>query len=130
MTISKDLRQRVVTAYMDGKGTMDEIADIFGISKISVKRWVKIYRNTGEYMTGRISEGRPRTYTPEDEVAIIALFEEYKSLTLVDASDIYCTQTGKRFHTEIISRILRYNNWTRKKRVYVPLNNKPKRFKS
>ena len=45
-------------------------------------------------MTGRISEGRPRTYTPEDEVAIIALFEEQKSLTLVDASDIYCTQTG------------------------------------
>ena len=88
MTISKDLRQRVVTAYMDGKGTMDEIADIFGISKVSVKRWVKTYRNTGEYMTGRIFEGRPRTYTPEDEVAIIVLFEERKSLTLIDASDI------------------------------------------
>ena len=94
MTISKDLRQRVVTAYIDGKDTMDEIADIFVVSTISVKRWVKIYRNTGEYMTGRISEGRPRTYTPEDEVAIIALFEEHKSLMLVDASNIYCTQSN------------------------------------
>ena len=73
------------------KGTMDEMADIFGISKISVKRWVTIYRNTEEYMTGRISEGRPRTYTPEDELAIIALFEEHKSLTLFDASDILYT---------------------------------------
>ena len=34
MTISKDRRQRVVTAYMDGKGTMDEIADIFVVSTI------------------------------------------------------------------------------------------------
>ena len=124
MTISRDVRWRVVRAYLDGENTMQEIADIFKVSSKSVSRWLKIYRTTGEYMTGKVSEGRPRSYTKEDEEAILNLFREQSDLTLEKASDAYFEKTEKRFHTEVISRILQQNGWSRKKRQYLPANKK------
>ena len=62
MTISEETRERVVQAYLSGKGSMPYIADMFGISLPSVKKWVSIYRRTGTYRTGKESPGRPRLY--------------------------------------------------------------------
>ena len=37
MTISEETRERVVQAYLSGKGSMPYIADMFGVSLPSVK---------------------------------------------------------------------------------------------
>ena len=47
MRISEERRERVVQAYLSGKGSMPYIADMFGISLSSVKKWVSMYRKKG-----------------------------------------------------------------------------------
>ena len=120
MTISEEIREKVVQAYVGGKGSMPYIADMFGVSVPSVQKWVDIYRKTGTYMTGKVSQGRPRLYTKEDEEAILSLFQEDSSMTRIKASELYWEQTKKSIHTETISRILQNNGWTRKKNQYMP----------
>lgn len=41
---STDLRQRIVRAYENGVGTLDEIADIFSVARRTVARYVKLQR--------------------------------------------------------------------------------------
>jgi transposase len=41
---SADLRQKIVSAYENGEGTLDEIAAIFSIGRCSVARYLKLYR--------------------------------------------------------------------------------------
>ena len=80
MTISEETRERVVQAYLSGKGSMSYIADLFGVSLPSVKKCVSMYRKTGTYMTGKASPGIPRLYTQEEERVILSFFTEKTSL--------------------------------------------------
>ena len=115
MTISEETRERVVQAYLSGKGSMPYIADMFGVSLPSVKKWVSIYRRTGTYRTGKVSPGRPRLYTKETERVILSFFTDQTSLTIVGASLLLEEKTKTYIHAKTISRILQNNGWTRKK---------------
>ena len=42
---SEDLRQKVVCAYENGEGTLDELADIFSIGRRSIARYLKLHRS-------------------------------------------------------------------------------------
>lgn len=117
MTISKEIRRLAVTAYLEEKGSLDYISEMFGISRSSLKRWVKHYRKNGTYMTGKVSQGRPRHYTQADEEAIVTMFKENPSLTQDEASELYHQKTGMLIPSYTIARILHNQNWTRKKRL-------------
>src|SRR2546423_7796240 len=41
---STDLREKLVLAYEAGEGTLDEVADIFGVSRCTVARMMKLWR--------------------------------------------------------------------------------------
>lgn len=55
---SKDLRERVVQAYYNDVGTIPEIAELFGLGKSTVSKYLSIYRDTGDLTPGK-STGRP-----------------------------------------------------------------------
>ena len=74
MTIEEGVRWRAVETYLEGEESLAKTAERFRISPASLKRWLKLYRETGKYMTGKVSEGRPRSYTSEDEEAILKQF--------------------------------------------------------
>ena len=130
MTISKEVRRLAVTAYLEEKGSIVYIAEMFGISRSSLLRWLKHYRKNGTYMTGKVSQGRPRHYTQNDADAIIKIFKESPSLTQDDVSDLYQQQTGILIPSYTIARILRNHNWTRKKRHFAQQSKIPKEFKN
>jgi len=44
---SAQLRERALAAYEAGKGTQQEIADLFSIGIATVRRWVALQRRTG-----------------------------------------------------------------------------------
>jgi transposase len=44
---SNDLRRRIVDAYESGDYTLDEVAELFGVSLASVKNFVRRKRQTG-----------------------------------------------------------------------------------
>ena len=66
---SKDLRERIVKAYNDGKGTIADMSDMFNVSKESVNKFLKISRTTGDLTPGQ-STGRPPFLT-ENRLKII-----------------------------------------------------------
>jgi transposase len=41
--LSKELREKIVSAYERGAGTIPEVANIFGISERSVARYLQIH---------------------------------------------------------------------------------------
>ncbi len=55
---SKDLRDRVVAAYSGGVGTIAEVAELFGLGKSTVNKYLSIFRKTADLTPGK-STGRP-----------------------------------------------------------------------
>ena len=88
MTISEETRERVVQAYLSGKGSMPYIAEMFGVFVPSVKKWVSMYRRIGTFRTGNVFPGRPRLYTQETERVILSFCTEQTSLPIVGASEL------------------------------------------
>lgn len=41
---STDLREKLVLAYEEGSGTLDEVADTFGVGRCTVARMMKLWR--------------------------------------------------------------------------------------
>ena len=55
---SKDLREKIVQAYKNGIGTIMEIAELFGVNKRTVDKYLAIDRETGDLTPGKPT-GRP-----------------------------------------------------------------------
>ena len=45
---SVELRERAVAAYLDGDGTIEEVAGLFQIGPASLKRWIWLFRKQGD----------------------------------------------------------------------------------
>ena len=58
MSYSLDLRERVVDAVVEKRYTLQRAAETFGVSKSSVERWLRRYRQQGD-LSPRTSPGRP-----------------------------------------------------------------------
>jgi len=66
---SKDLRECVVGAYYNGAGTIAQVAELFGLGKSTVEKYLSISRNVGDLTPGK-STGRPPLLNDEN-LAII-----------------------------------------------------------
>ncbi|MGV3524071.1 MAG: helix-turn-helix domain-containing protein [Candidatus Sericytochromatia bacterium] len=55
----KELRQRVVEAYDNGKGSQRELAERFKIRYKAVNSWIRLARETGSIEPARGSGGTP-----------------------------------------------------------------------
>ena len=67
--ISKELREKIVSAYERGEGTIVEVADIFDVSERSVARYLQIKRERGD-LTPIPLPGRPPILT-ETNLSVI-----------------------------------------------------------
>ena len=47
----EDLRRKAMKAVLDGK-KQAEVAEVFGVTRQAVGKWVKAYRGGGAYQTG------------------------------------------------------------------------------
>ena len=46
--LSKELREKIVSAYERGVGTINEVAEIFDITPRTVAKYLQIHRETGD----------------------------------------------------------------------------------
>lgn len=58
MSYTVDLRERVVNAVVERRYTLQQTAEIFSVSKSSIERWLRRYRQQGDF-SSRTSPGRP-----------------------------------------------------------------------
>ena len=118
---SKDLRLRVLDA-VDRGHPRKEVANLFGVSLSTVKRYLKL-RREGRDLAPRPSPGRTPDIlvTDEEERALWAQLEANDEATLERHCELWERQRGVRVSVSTMSRTIRNKlGWTRKKRRWVP----------
>ena len=113
--LSTDLRKRVVKAYLNGEGTLEEVGVRFGVSEPTVKRWVWRWRRDGTLEPLPHPGPAPKV----DDAGLVVLREivpAYPDDTRDELADALHTRIGVRVSVATMGRMLRRIGWTRKKR--------------
>ena len=118
---SKDLRLRVLEA-MDRGVPRKEVAELFGVSLSTIKRYIK-RRRAGQDLEPRPSTGRKRRIlaTSEEKRALWEQLEKNDEATLERHCELWEEKRGVRVSLATMSRAIRNKlGWTLKKRRWVP----------
>ena len=109
---SVDLREKVLRAVDQGY-PRNEIIKLLGVSRATIKRYLKQRRETGT-ISARPIPGRPsKKFAP---------LQAYPDATLERHCQIWEHEHGLRVSPTTMGRAIRRVGWTRKKRRWVPLN--------
>lgn len=125
---SKDLRLRVLDVVERGLAR-EEVSELFGISRSTIKRWAK-RRREGEDLEPKRSTGRKRRIlaTTEEKRALWKQLEENDEATLERHCELWERTRGVRVSIATMSRAIREKlGWTLKKRRWVPPNETKRR---
>jgi len=113
---SADLRQRIVTLYEQGEGSIRQLAQRFQVSPDSVRLLVKQYRATGSIEPKPNHGGPQPTLQAAHHEVLRELVEADNDATLVQLAERLDEQTGVRVSGSTISRTLSKLDITRKKK--------------
>jgi len=112
---SYDLRQRILHAVDQGKPRA-EIIKTFEVSRATIKRYLKLRRETGDVQPKTIP-GRPS----KKGVALLARLQSqldaYPDATLEEHCQIWKTSQGIQVSSATMNRAIQRLNWTRKKKT-------------
>lgn len=86
-TYSDDLRERVVRACDEQRGTRKEIAELFGVSTAWIRRLLQRRRETGDFSARRRGGCRPPKFCGERLQRLKALVQEQPDATLQELLD-------------------------------------------
>jgi len=111
---SEDLRLRVIAA-VDGGMLRSEAARVFGVGRATVKRYLALRRETGQ-LQPRPRHGPPPSTTVALRAALPARLRVASDATLAEHCAWWEQQSGVRFSTATVSRVITALGWTRKKR--------------
>ena len=117
---SQDLRERVLRAVDQGYQRAD-IIKLFGVSRATIKRYLKQRRETGAVNVKPIPGRPPKKFAPL-QAHLVAQLEAHPDATLEAHCHMWEEQQGIAVSTSTMSRAIRRVGWTRKKRRWVPLN--------
>ena len=117
---SPDLRERVLRAVDQGYQRAD-IIKLFGVSRATIKRYLKQRRETGAVNVKPIPGRPPKKFAPL-QAHLVAHLEAHPDATLEAHCQMWKEQQGIAVSTSTMSRAIRRVGWTRKKRRWVPLN--------
>lgn len=84
---SQDLRERVVRACDEGRGTRRRIAELFGVSTAWIRRLLQRRRETGSFGARPHAGGPPAKMTPERRDRLAVLVSERPDATLAELRD-------------------------------------------
>jgi transposase len=91
--LSKELREKIVSAYDRGMGTIKEVAEIFDTTSRTVAKYLQIQRKIGD-LSPRYSPGRPPILTDTNLDIIKEIILLNRDGTLQDFSDAFLRETG------------------------------------
>lgn len=78
------MRRRIVEAYDSGKGTQEEIAGIFGITRNCVTKLLRLRRETGSIAPKPHGGGHPAAYSGEKLERLRELVKQQPDATLAE----------------------------------------------
>jgi transposase len=117
---SVDLRAKVLRAVDQGH-PREEIVKLLGVSRTTIKRYLKQRRETGEVAPKAIP-GRPPKKLGPLQAELAAQLQAHDDLGLEEQCRLWEQSHGVRVSTSTMSRAIKRIGWTRKKRHWVPVN--------
>lgn len=112
---SQDLRERVMRAVDRGYRRTD-IIKLFGISRATIKRYLRQRRETGQ-MSRKPIPGRPPSKSAPLQTGLVKQLEAYPDATLEMHCQFWEQTQGMRVSTSTVSRVIKRIGWTRKKKT-------------
>lgn len=120
MTYSYDLRQRALRAYDQKKGSLRQIADLFGVSLFAVQEWLQLRREKGDLHPQHLPRG-PKPTIDEAGLAVVRrLWQDDTDATLAELVERYQQACGKAVSIMTMCRALQKLKLTRKKKIFTP----------
>jgi transposase len=83
---TREVRQRAIEAYRSGKGTQQQIADMFGIHLCTFVRWWKQFRHHGQ-LAPKPRGHNPSALNDKEMQALDGLIQKRPDLTLEQMRD-------------------------------------------
>ena len=117
---SVDLREKVLRAVDQGN-PREEIVKLLGVSRATIKRYLKQRRETGT-VTPKAIPGRPPKKLGPLQAELVAQLQAHDDLGLEEQCRLWEQSHGVRVSTSTMSRAIKLVGWTRKKRRWVPLS--------
>lgn len=122
---SLDLRQKILSAYDQRRGSQHALAALFGVSQSFVEKLLRQRRATGDIAPRRHAGGR-RTLCNETARAVIRrLVHEQSDATLAELCARLLAQQGLRVSVPTMGRLVIALSLPRKKSRSTPANRRP-----
>jgi len=117
---SNDLRRRIVDAYESGDHTLNEVADLFGVSLATVKNFARRKRETGSPDALPHAGGQKPSLTDKVRASVRNAISENNDLTLNELRQLLKRKHKKEVSAPTISRLLQALGLPRKKSRSTP----------
>jgi transposase len=114
--VSKEIREKIVSAYRNGLGTINQIAKIFELADRTVLKFLKIERESGD-LTPLYPPGRPPIIDENNLAIIRKIVLSNNSGTLQEYCDAFYKATGLNVCLSSMSNACRKLNLRRKKKL-------------
>lgn len=112
---SNDLRRRIVDAYESGDHTLEEVAELFGVSLASVKNFLRRKRETGSADALPHAGGQKPSLNDKARTTLSNAIKENNDLTLKELRHLLKGKHKKEASLPTISRLLQAIGLPRKK---------------
>jgi transposase len=103
---SIDLRQRVVSAYEQGEGSISEIASRFGVCPAFVKKMLRQWRESGDLAPLPHGGGKPASLSARQRQLLKRRVREQSDISLAELQGLLAEQEEVSVHVSTISRAL------------------------
>ena len=112
-----EMRKKAVKAYLEGKGTQEKIADIFGISVSTLRRYLILFDSEGE-VAPKPYPGRSPTLDEEDLQWIKRQVQTKPDIELKELCALLSQQSGKVVSVPTMCRACQQLDLRRKKKSF------------
>lgn len=113
---SFDLRQRVVAAYEQGKGSLAQVAEQFNVGQTFVKKMLRQKRETGTVAALAHGGGRQPSLSEKEHRLLRQRVKEQPDLSLMELQEHLATKSRVRVSLPTIHRSLRRSGLSHKKK--------------
>jgi transposase len=117
---SNDLRRRIVDVYESGDHTLEEVAELFGVSLATVKNFLRRKRETGSADALPHAGGRQPSLSEKARTTLRDAIKQNNDLTLKELRQLLKGKHKKEVSLPTLSRLLQALGLPRKKSRSMP----------
>ncbi len=125
MSVSLDLRRRAVESYLSGEGNQEEVSRRFKVGLSSLKRWVKLYHETGGLEPQTKNNRRPLKLSEHAQAVLRQLLHNSRDAHDQELADALFEATGESIDRSTVNQYWHRWGYTRKKSRLCPPSKTP-----